>query len=103
MPIEALIRSNDSPADITTRILETIKERAIEKWGSKRWSLELTRAYCELCKENGDDAASVNNRRRSINRVFESHGCNLETAIALAACVDCRFQLVRTHVEVLPI
>lgn len=93
----------ESPAILTERFIEAIKTQAIEKWGEKRWVLELTRAYCEICQEYGDTTATVDTRRRSIARIFEVKGCNLETAIALARCVGCNFQLACTRVEILPL
>jgi hypothetical protein len=93
----------ESPAMLTERFIEAIKAEAIKKWGEKRWVLELTRAYCEICQRHGDTTATVDNRRRSIARIFEVKGCNLETAIALAQCVDCNFQLACTRVEILPL
>lgn len=98
-----LIMQTESPKILTERFIEAIKAQAIQKWGDKRWVLELTRSYCEICQEYGDTTATVDTRRRSIARIFEVKGCNLETAIALARCVDCNFQLACTRVEILPL
>jgi hypothetical protein len=98
-----LAMQSDSPKILTEKFIDAIKAQAIEKWGEKRWVLELTRSYCEICQEFGDKTATIDNRRRSIARIFEVKGCNLETAIALARCVDCSFQLACTRVEILPL
>jgi hypothetical protein len=89
-----------NPEAIAKDILLVVQAEAEKKWG-KKWVLELTRAYCEICRENDDEEANEHNRRRSIARVFEVYGCNLPTAIALAHCVDCRIQLTATRTEVL--
>lgn len=88
-----------NPEAIAKDILLVVQAEAEKKWG-KKWVLELTRAYCQICRENGDEEANEHNRRRSIARIFEVYGCNLATAIALAHCVDCRIQLACTQVRV---
>lgn len=84
----------------TRAILEAIQQRAIEKWGEKGWVEKLAQEYVKIAQQMGDTEATYSGRRRHIRRVFETWGCNLETAIALAAAVDCRFQMACTNIEV---
>lgn len=86
--------------DTAQRLLRFIRLEAENKWG-KKWVLELTRVYCEICRENGDLEANEHNRRRAISRVFEAESCTLATAITLAQCVDCQIQLARPKMEIL--
>jgi hypothetical protein len=88
-----------NPDAIAKDILLVVQAEAEKRWG-KKWVLELTRAYCQICRDNGDEEANEHNRRRSIARIFEVYGCNLSTAIALAHCVDCRIQLGCTQIRV---
>jgi hypothetical protein len=78
-------------------ILEKIQELAEEKWGDK-WLLELVREYCQI---SGDESATVRTRKPQITRAFEVGSCTLETAIALAAAVGCKFQMSCTSIEVI--
>lgn len=73
-------------------ILDRIKERAIAKWGNK-WMAKLAREYAAIAKSRGDEKATAVTRRAQLERAFESGSCTLETAIMLAAAVDCRFQM----------
>jgi len=79
-----------SPEITSAQVLERIKERAIAKWGEKRWKLELVQEYCRL--EDNPKATPIN-RRPQIYRVFETGSCTLETALRLANAVGCRFYL----------
>ncbi|HEY9762381.1 MAG TPA: hypothetical protein V6D07_07635 [Trichocoleus sp.] len=82
-------------------VLETIKDRAIKRWGEENWLLEIVREYVRLANEqSGEAKATVNNRKTQIQRAFEVGSCNLETAMLLAATVGCRFQMVCTEVQV---
>ena len=74
-------------------ILERIKARAIAKFGEK-WLLNLVREYVAISIANGDEKATVINRRNQIERVFQAGSCNADTLIMLAASVGCRFQMV---------
>jgi len=87
--------------EITTckAILERIKARAIAKFGEK-WLLNLVREYVSLSIVNGDEKATVINRRNQIERVFNVGSCNADTLIMLVAAVGCRFQMVCTIEEV---
>jgi hypothetical protein len=80
-------------------ILERIKQRAIDKFGEK-WLLNLVKSYVAIAVENGDEKATVINRRNQIERVFNVGSCNADTLIMLAAAVGCRFQMVCTIEEV---
>lgn len=90
-----------TPVEMTTgkTILEAIQRRAIDRWGD-RWIAELVKAYVQIAIANGDEGATVVKRRPQIERAFKSGGCTLDTAIALAAAVGCRFQMACTNVEV---
>lgn len=82
----------------TTKIvLDKIKARAIARWGDKKWLAELVREYCRIAEKPSTDPRS---RYPQIKRAFDNGGCTLDTAIALAAAVGCKFQLACTHVEV---
>lgn len=80
-------------------ILDAIRRRAMERWGNK-WIAELVKAYVKIAIANGDENATVVNRRPQIERLFEAGICTLDKAIWLAAAVDCRFQLACTSIEV---
>jgi hypothetical protein len=82
-------------------ILEAIKARAVAKWGEKKWIAELVREYVEISKANGDQVATTINRRPQVERAFKVGSCTLDTAIALAAAVGCRFQMACTSIEVI--
>lgn len=73
-------------------ILEAIKTRAIAKWGEKRWLGNLVREYVQLAQAD-DPNATYETRRSQIYRVFKIWSCNLDTAIILAAAVECRLQM----------
>lgn len=90
-----------NPMELTTgkEILEAIQRRAIARWGEK-WIAEIVKAYVKIAIANGDVGATVVKRRPQIERAFKSGSCTLDTAIALAAAVDCRFQMACTRVEV---
>jgi len=85
-----------------SNILQAIQSRAEQKWGD-RWMANLVREYVEIIKERGyekDQNATTVNRRPHLERAFKTGGCTLDTAIALAAAVGCRFQMVCTEVKV---
>lgn len=78
----------------TTRaILELIQQRAIARWGDEKWLLELVREYCKITGEG-----TVRTRKSQIERAFEAGSCTVDTAIALAAAVGCRFQMACTEI-----
>lgn len=91
---------NEKSLITASLILERIKTRAISKWGEEKWIVGLVRAYVEIANANGDDKATTINRRPQIERAFKAGSCTLDTAIALAAAVGCRFQMSCTTVEV---
>jgi hypothetical protein len=97
---ESPIYLNDKPIASSATILERIKQQAIRHWGEEKWRLNLVHAYVRIAQTQGDDKATVNNRRSQIAKVFETGNCTLETAIVLAAAVGCKFQLACTKVEV---
>jgi len=90
------------PVDVTTAnaILEKIQARAKTKWGEK-WLPNLVREYVKIAQLQGDEKATTVNRRPQIERVFKVGSCNLDTAIALAAAVGCRFQMVCTETQII--
>lgn len=90
-----------TPVDAATgkQILDAIQQRAKNRWKQK-WMVELVKAYVKIAIANGDENATPVNRRSQLERAFKSGSCNLDTAIALAAAVDCRFQLACTQVEI---
>jgi hypothetical protein len=82
----------DDPQEVTKRLIETIQQRAINRWGKRKWLTEITKAYCQIYQAQGE-VITPPSRRRQIYRVFEVQSCTLETAIALATCVGCKVQL----------
>lgn len=83
-----------------TAVLNTIKARAIARWGEADWLLEIVREYVRLAQQQGDGKATVNNRKSQIQRAFEVNSCRLDTAMLLAAAVGCQFQMVCTEVQI---
>lgn len=88
--------------EITTckAILEKIQARAVSRWGEKKWKVNLVKEYTRIAFENGDENATVVNRRNQIERAFEVGSCTTDTMIMLAASVGCRFQMVCTVEEI---
>jgi hypothetical protein len=80
-------------------ILDKIKEKAIAKWGEKRWVAELVKKYVEIAIENGDESATAVNRRPQVERAFNVGSCSADTLILIVAAVGGRFQLAFTVVE----
>ena len=62
--------------------LEAIQKVSIDKWGD-RWQLELVRAYVQILQRNGDEIATVNNRKTQIVRAFSAGSCTADTLIIL--------------------
>jgi hypothetical protein len=91
---------DDDPVETTTgkQILDAIQRRATDRWGEK-WLVELVKAYVKIAIAKGDEGATVVNRRSHIERAFRSGNCKLDTALALAAAVDCKFQMVCTNFQ----
>jgi predicted RNA-binding Zn ribbon-like protein len=89
------------PVEVATgkEILEAIQRRAIARWGEK-WVAELVKAYVQIAIAKGDAEATVVKRRPQIERAFKTGSCTLDTAIALAAAVGCRFQMACVSVEI---
>ena len=92
------------PLDIATGkdILQVIQQRAEKQWGD-RWKANLVREYVEIVKARGFESdlnATPVNRRSQIDRAFNTGRCNMDTAIALATAVGCRFQMACTEVVV---
>jgi hypothetical protein len=85
----------------SSAILERIKSRAIAQFGEDKWIAGLVREYVKLAQANGDEKATTINRRPQIERAFKVGSCTLDTAIALAAAVGCRFQMTCTSIEVI--
>jgi hypothetical protein len=83
------------PEETAAKILNSIKARAIAKWGEDRWLANITREYVKITQE-GD----VSTRKAQIKRAFVNGGCNLSTAIALAKTVGCNMQLAHIQVEI---
>lgn len=81
-------------------VLECIKIRAIDRWGEKKWLVELVREYVKITNAQGDEKATTINRRPQIERAFKVGSCTLDTAIVLAAAVGCKFQLHCTTIRV---
>lgn len=81
--------------------LEEIQKRAIVQWGEKKWKAELAQKFVLLARENGDEKATYENRRRTVYRAFEEKSCHSDTLFLLAAAVGCRFQMACTSVEVI--
>jgi hypothetical protein len=80
-------------------ILDKIQERAIAKWGDRKWLPELVKKYVEIAIENGDEAATAINRRPQVERAFKVGSCTADTLILIAAAVGGRFQIAFTVVE----
>jgi hypothetical protein len=81
-------------------VLEAIERRAVGKWGEKKWRAELARETVKVLQSQGDADATYETRRSQLYRVFETYSCTLDTAIALAAAVGCRFQMACVQIEV---
>ena len=99
--VETSPNSAGQPASANGQaILNRIKQRAIAQWGEDKWVVNLVREYVKLATAQGDEKATVINRRPQIQRTFEVGSCTLDTAILLAAAVGCRFQMSCTTVEI---
>jgi hypothetical protein len=83
------------PEETAAKILNSIKARAIAKWGEDRWLANITREYVKITQDG-----SVSTRKAQIKRAFVNGGCNLSTAIALAKTVGCNMQLAYIQVEI---
>lgn len=68
--------------------------------GEKKWLVKLVDEYGKIAQAQGDTKATAINRRSQIKRTFKVGSCTLDTAIALAAAVGCRFQLTCTTIEI---
>lgn len=77
----------------SAKVIKAIEIQAIARWGEANWKAELARAAVHVMRENGDLDTTYEGRRRQLYRVFETGGCNLETAIALVEAVGCKFQI----------
>jgi hypothetical protein len=82
----------------TQLILEKIQSRAKSIWGSK-WMAELTKEYCEIAREEGEDTANANSRRTQIERIFSRGTCTADSLFRLLDAVGYRLQLVSEIVE----
>ena len=82
----------------TQLILEKIKSRAEDLWAEK-WMAELTKEYCEIAREEGEDTANPNSRRTQLERIFERGTCNSDSLFRLLEAVGYRLQLVAEIVE----
>jgi hypothetical protein len=80
-------------------ILDKLREKAIAKWGEKRWVVELVKNYVKIAIENGDESATAINRRPQIERAFNVGSCSADTLILIAAAVGAQFQLAFMTVE----
>jgi hypothetical protein len=90
-----------NPKDIKSQLIQAIYTEAVSRWGEEKWVVNLTREYCKILQANGDDSATITNRRRSVERALTEETCNLENLIGLAHCVGCRVQLKCDREEVL--
>jgi hypothetical protein len=92
--------SSEEPLPMTTTqlILEKIQSRAEDTWGQK-WMAELTKEYCAIAQEEGEDTANPNSRRTQLERIFERGTCNSDSLFRLVEAVGYRLQLVSEIVE----
>ena len=73
----------------TAEILEALEAEALKKWGN-HWLAPLARDYSKKVYNSEDKYRSA---YAQLQRLFKNKSCNLETALAIADCVDCEFQL----------
>lgn len=81
--------------------LTVIQERAIARWGDKKWLPELAREFVKIAQAEGDVEATYEKRRRQIYRTFEEWSCSTETLFILSSAVGCRFQMVCSETTVI--
>jgi hypothetical protein len=95
-----MLMSLADPLEITkcSAILDRIQQRAQKRWGEK-WLVNLVREYVAIARDQGDQVATVTNRRNQIERAFNAGSCTADTLIMLAAAVQCRFQLACYEIE----
>jgi len=82
----------------TQLILEKVQSRAEDLWGQK-WMAELTKEYCAIAQEEGEDTANPNSRRTQLERIFERGTCTADSLFRLLEAVGYRVQLVSEIVE----
>lgn len=82
----------DMEVSDSSDVLKTIRDVAQERWGDK-WLPEIVKAYVTIAQSKGDEKATPVSRRPQLERAFERGSCNLDTALMLAASVECNFQL----------
>jgi hypothetical protein len=82
----------------TQLTLDRIQSRAEDLWGSK-WMAELTKEYCEIAREEGEDTANANSRRTQIERIFARGTCTADSLFRLLDAVGYHLQLVAETVE----
>jgi hypothetical protein len=90
-----------NPKNVKSQLIQAIHTEALRRWGEEKWVVNLTKEYCKVLQANGDEEATVVNRRRSVERALTEETCNLENLIALAHCVGCRIQLICVREEIL--
>lgn len=83
------------PEVTSAELLQKIRNRAISRWGEKKWLPRLTEEYIKI---SGAET-TIKNRSPQIKTAFEVGNCRLDTAIFLARAVGCSFKVVCVSVE----
>jgi hypothetical protein len=81
-------QTSTTPSEVTDKLLEAIKTRAIELWGDK-WLANLVRKHSEVM-----GAEDTKGRYIQLKRIFERKSCNIETLSGMMLAIDCGLQLV---------
>jgi hypothetical protein len=95
---------NLSPIDLMKSCkshLDLISKLAAEKWGDV-WMNELIKEYCRISRENGEAAATPNNRKGQIRRAFEVGSCTADTLIILYYAIGCELEISRRQTIAIP-
>ena len=74
--------------------LAAIKTASQDRWGD-RWQLELVRSYVQILQRNGDEIATVNNRKTQIVRAFDAESCTADTLILLYDAIGYELSISR--------
>ena len=72
------------------KVVELVRERAIEKWGSRRWLAGLCEAYTAAESQITGQEIKPAQRKPQLHRLFNEPDSkmNLETAMLLLKSVD---------------